>query len=455
MFRGRKSGKESSANKPGKESKPNELSWAADEAPDADEDDAALEDELDEDLDEEVDAEFADDESEDDEAEIEVAERQLELQRELERQAEEFGLLNQSPAAVYGDNGEAVLDVLDKLEAIDVDAAERLADAWMAIDPADLDVVEREMRRVHRGGDHYYELAAAESAVTTWLGTREAAEPDDADLWRIVAEAARAAVDALVLDRDLDDADYETLYGAWGDVMDAEEEPEPAPRARGKAGTKAPAGAKGSAAKGPAAKGPAAKGATTKPDAGGKGSTAKSGKAAAAEPVEDEFGPNTELVRTFFGKLETLVLADLQELVAAWKGQDRHDLKQAHEAVKRLAKEDETWREQVRAAQETVTEWAERIGGTATTSPNAAIAGGASAITLVAADLIDSGAGARKRREAEQLLEARQGATPAAVDAVTALVLADLLEPEDAETLFAPWADAIGEPDLPEYESEE
>ena len=436
MF-GRRKGKESSANKLAREAKPNELSWASEDAEvEEDLEDLEADDELD---DEEVDAEFADDDEPDDEEEVAIAERQLELQRELERQAEEFGLANQSATAVYGSNGEAVADLLDQLEAIDVETAERLADAWLANDPKDIDLVERELSRTHRDGDRYYELAAAESAVTTWLGNRVTAEPEDAQLWRIVAEAARAAVDALVIDEDLDDADYETLYGAWAEVMDAQAEAEPEPEPAPKSATKGAKGAKGAAA------------ATPKGAAAAK----KSGKAAKAEePAEEgEFGPNTGLVRQFFAKLDGLALADLQSLTSAFKEQDRHDLKQAHEEVRRLAKEDETWREQIRGAQELVTEWADRFGSAL--SPNAAMAGGASAIAVAAADLAGHGAAARKRMEMEQLLAAKREAVPAAVDAVTALVLADLLEPEDGETLFAPWADVIGEPELPEYESEE
>ena len=36
-----------------------------------------------------------------------------------------------------------------------------------------------------------------------------------------------------------------------------------------------------------------------------------------------------------------------------------------------------------------------------------------------------------------------------------ALAMADILEAEDAETLYAPWAEAIGEPALPSYEDDE
>ena len=453
MF-GRRKGAKDSAKKAGHETAANDLSWASDDAVEAVEADAErddeLDDEIDDDPDEEVDAAFGEDDAEDDEGEVEIAERQLELQRELERQAEEFGLANQSATAVYGANGDAVADALDRLEAIDIETAEQLADAWLAIDPKERDLVEREFGRSQRRGDRYYELAAAETAVTTWLSTRMQAEPDDADLWQLVAEAARGAVDALIADQELDDADYETLYGAWAEVMDAEEpeedEPAPAP-AKGAASTKAAAGKTGKGA----APAPAA---AAKPV--GKGAKA-AGKAAKSDesPIEDEFGPNTELVRRFFVKLGELGRENLQDLIAAWKDQDRHDLKQAHEEVRRLAKEDATWREQVRAAQEIVTTWAERVGGGVDVNSEHAVLGGASAIAVTAATMAGSSAGHKKTLEMEQLLQAKHDAVPSAVDAVTALVLADLLEVEDAETLFAPWADAIGEPDLPEFESEE
>ena len=36
-----------------------------------------------------------------------------------------------------------------------------------------------------------------------------------------------------------------------------------------------------------------------------------------------------------------------------------------------------------------------------------------------------------------------------------ALVMADILEREDAETLYAPWADVVGEPALPAFEEDD
>jgi hypothetical protein len=40
-------------------------------------------------------------------------------------------------------------------------------------------------------------------------------------------------------------------------------------------------------------------------------------------------------------------------------------------------------------------------------------------------------------------------------DSVAALAMADMLEPEDAETLYASWAEVVGEPALPTYEDED
>ncbi len=46
-------------------------------------------------------------------------------------------------------------------------------------------------------------------------------------------------------------------------------------------------------------------------------------------------------------------------------------------------------------------------------------------------------------------------AGPALADAVAALVLGDLLEPEDAEVLYGAWFNLIGAPPLPEPAQEE
>jgi len=386
MFGRRKGrGKGPVANQLRQAAEPNKLSWVPDDT--SDEQGEANFDETDELEPDEIDASFEDDDEADSEDEVEIARRQEELRAELERQAEEFGLARYDPRSTYGENGEAVVGVLDELERMDVATAEQLADAWMARDPSERDVVEREMRHRHRDGKRSYELTAAEDAVTVWLNGKLASEPDDADLWRIVAEAGRGAVDALILDRDLDDADYDTLYGAWQEVIDADE------------------GDEGD-------------------EGGAESGESSTGEADAGEP--GEFGPNTELVRQFLVKLGELTLDQTLKLAAMWKQQERGDLRQAHDGVRDLADEDQAWRDQIQAAQKEVSGWTQ---------------------------LLPAAADHFTRRD-NRLLEARTAALPAAVDAVTALVLADLLEPEDAETLYRPWADAIGEPALPEFEDD-
>lgn len=419
---------EQRANRLQSEAEPNTLSWVADDAAEAgdEEVEAAGEDlEEDEPFEEEEKAPLdAEERDSDDEADDEaaIARRQEEIQAELEREAEEFGLTGLNTAATFGSNGEAVVEVLDALDRIEVEDAERLADAWLAVDRAELDAVERDLRRHHREGSHSYELNAAEDAVTMWLNTRLAAEPDDADLWRIVAEAARGAVDALVLDEDLDDADYDTLYGAWADTMESDE----------------------------------------KDEGEGEGEAPAEERAASGESPteEEEFGPNTDVVRLLLVRLDRLSRTEMKALAEAWRSQPSSELRQAHRAARELVEDDADWKKQIVAAQGRVTVWAQGTGTALTRSgetaseaddsgpPSALSAGLAS--TAVAASL----GPARRQIEVNQLLQARRTAVPAVVDAVTALVLGDLLEPEEAELLYRPWAEAIGEPELLEFEND-
>lgn len=372
------------ANRLSRQAEPNKLTWAAADAEARDlepAEDEFLDDAFDDDEVEEVD-------------ERTLAQRQADLQAELERQAEEFGLTRANPQAAYGPNGEAVAALLDLLQEIEPDEMEQLAEAWEAVDPAERDIVQREIRRRHRTGRHEYELSAAEDAVTAWLNARPTSDEDEADLMRIVAAAARDAVDALILDDELDDADFVTLYGPWADVMDSDE-----------GGDEAADEAQDEAAAG--------------------GSAGASGDA--TEDSDQEFGPNTELVRQFLARLGELTPDQLAGLTASWNGQSREDLRQAHRAMQELAKEDETWRQQVKAAQDQITTWAN--------GPHTARV-------------------IRQDRLFSTEVEARLAARPPATDAVSALVLADLLEPEDAEALYAAWEGTVGEPKLPEFEDD-
>ena len=385
MFRRKQTGKgKPEANRLSNEAEPNTLSWGAADVEAADDLDLELDDDLDEDLDDEF-----EDEEEDDDPET-IARRQAEFEAEIERQAEEFGLTNDDPQAIYGPNGDSVAAVLQALDEMDGDTAERLADAWHAIDPSERDVLDRVLQRRHRGGDHQYELSAAEDSVAAWLASQKPTGDEQAEVARLVAAAARDAVDAFILDEELDDVDYDTLAGPWLEVMESDDEAEEGGEAIGTAATDA--------------------------DEAGAGKAEDKGV----------FGPNSQLVVDFLAKLQSLDKELTDKLVVVWREQPKSDLKTAHRALQALVEEDETWREQVRLAQEGVFGW---------------MAG-----SKPAAEFYSNAQAAEIR--------SREHAGPAVADAIAALVMADILEPEDAETLYAPWAEVVGEPKLPEFEED-
>lgn len=362
MFRRKQTGKSKpKANRLGKEAEPNTLTWGAGDAVEPEDQDLELDDELDEEPGDEF-----DDEAEDDDPET-LARRQAEFEAEIQRQAEEFGLATDDPKAIYGPNGESVAAVLEALDEIDPNTAERLADAWDAVDPNERDVMDRILQRRHRGGTHQYELSAAEDSVAAWLAAQKPTSDEEAEVVRIVAAAARDAVDAFILDEELDDVDYETLSGPWLAVMESED-------------------------------------ADAEEGAGGEDSRDDSPDS----EREGVFGPNTPLLMEMFERLRGLTIDDLAKIERIWKDTDREDLKSAHRAVEEGVREDHAWRDQVKVAQEQVVKWA-------------------------------------------SLREGRQDFVPPLVDCVAALVLADILEPEDAEALYEPWAAAVGEPKLPTY----
>jgi len=326
-----------------------------------------------------------------------------ELQAELQRQAEEFGLTGDNPVGLYGPHGEDVAGLLDSLPEIDDETADAIADAYEAIPEAERKVAQSVVRRRHRGGKWSYELDLAERGVSDWLSSLKIFDPDDAEVYAIVAEAATDAVDALILEDELADADFSTLYGAWSEVMDEDEDDDEADEAGAESDETAP-------------------GATAAPDA------AAGDAEADAEPENDgPFGPNTELVIQFLQKLADLDGVLILELVARWREQPKEELKVAHRALQDLADEDHAWREQLRLAQEELFAWMESRTTTylerfATTKESSRV---------------------------------RESAGPVVADAVAALTMADVLEAEDAAVLYAPWADVVGEPALPTYEDDD
>ncbi len=393
MFRRNKKGPSGQANRLRNEAKPNTLTWATSDATD----DADQEFEPTEALDPaESDEAFDDFEGEDEADDPEVlARREADLEAELQRQAEEFGLTKANPVDLYGPNGESVAIVLQALEELTPEDADDLADAWDAVDAAERDVVERVLRRRHRTGKYADELASAEDSVAAWLRAQKPVDDDEASVLRVVAAAARDAVDAFVLDQDIDDADYAMLSGPWLEIMGSDDGAQAETDDQGETGAQdAETEAEG--------------------ETGGAAETdAVADEIEAAKGQGDDvlFGPSTPLLMDVFERLRGLSMDDLAKLVKVWKETDREDLKAAHQALDKAVREDRDWRDQVRLAQDRVVDWASQR-------------------------------------------ESRQGAIPPIADCVAALVMADVLEPEDAQTLYAPWAAVVGEPKLPTFEDD-
>jgi hypothetical protein len=385
--------KRGTANRLSDEAEPNKLSWTSDDRANLTPGEEGFEDEALEDVDAELD-EQDDDELDPDspEARKKVAERAAALQAELQRQAEEYGLTGTNLAQIYGPNGEDVAALIDSLATIDDETAEAIADAFEAVPDAERKVVQLVIGRKHRNGKWASELWAAENAVAEWLSSQHL-DGDDAELYSIVADAATDAVDALVLGDELADVDFNTLYGPWADVMDVEEDEEAEEAAS---------------------------------------SESAAGDEAKEEEEVGEFGPNTALVLDFLTKMAALTVAEITALVAAWREQPKEELRIAHRNLQALADEDPKWREQLRLAQEEVFAW---------------MAGRDSSATGIRKPDYTFGT--------QSIARARETAGPAAADAIAALAMADMLETEDAQALYAPWAEIVGEPALPEYEDDD
>ncbi len=155
--------------------------------------------------------------------------------------------------------------------------------------------------------------------------------------------------------------------------------------------------------------------------AGHKAAAKKVAPKVGSEPIEEEgeFGPNTEEVTALLNRLESLTPQEIARLTATWRDQPKGGLREAHRDMEELVDEDPRWGDQIARAQDVVTVWVNEEA---------------------------PGSGAAFGRPADFV---RPAAAPAIADAVAAFVLADLLEPENAELLYAPWQRVIGSPELP------
>jgi hypothetical protein len=140
-----------------------------------------------------------------------------------------------------------------------------------------------------------------------------------------------------------------------------------------------------------------------------------------ADADEDgKYGPNSAAVADFLNRLWLLAPEQVARLVSGWERTPREALGLAHESLLAVVDEDPEWRDQVRLAQEQLVPW---------------LNGGR--LEDASGFMGDTGQAAFRKK-----------AGPAVADAIAALVLGDLLLPDDAITLYGPWFNLVGAPEL-------
>jgi hypothetical protein len=315
---------------------------------------------------------------------------------DLESQAADY--LADNDVWMYGPNAEDVLAVLDRLEDLTPLEAQPVAEAWLAIPKSDREKARKALRKILETdlevGRHYQ---MAREAVGTWLAVKaafpefQAAIPDWPKVAGQASEAALDAATALILDERIEEADYQTFSGPWFEAMDKLQIEADLAKLEGVDEDAEP------------------------------GDEEDEESEAEDEEAELEFGPNSDTVTDFLNRLWLLTPDQIGRLVSSWKDADRDELHAAHENLQALVDTDPDYRDQVRKAQAKLAPWL----NTTRFEDSTGLIG-------------QSGQG-----------ESRKMAGPALADAAAALVLGDLLGPEDAETLYRCWFNVIGAPPLP------
>ncbi len=143
-------------------------------------------------------------------------------------------------------------------------------------------------------------------------------------------------------------------------------------------------------------------------------------ESAVDEEDEGKYGPNSAAVADFLNRLWLLAPEQVARLVSGWERTPHEALDLAHESLLAVVDEDPEWRDQVRRAQEQLVPW---------------LNGGR--LEDASGFLGDTGQAAFRKM-----------AGPALADAIAALVVGDLLLPEDAITLYGAWFNLVGAPEL-------
>jgi hypothetical protein len=305
---------------------------------------------------------------------------------DLESQAADY--LADNDVWLYGPKAPEVLAILDRLEEVGVDDGAAIAEAWRGAPKSERDAARKAARRLIESSE---ELARHVQVTREEVGSWLAVAAEYPEFARAMPEWARVASQV-----------GEAAIDAATAMILEEDLDEEQFQALWKPWTDA------TEAYQLEEDIEEVEGAESLPEEG-------------EESEEGEFGPNTLAVVDFINRLWLLSPDQVTRLVSAWQETPKDDLEAAHEALHDLVEEDEEWRDQVRRAQDKVTPWLN---------------------------------GGRLMETASFLGATGQGVTrsmagPALADAVAALVVGDLLEPEDAQTLYGPWFNLVGAPPLP------
>ena len=330
------------------------------------------------------------------EPEAEDAEDQPEdMDADLESQAADY--LADNDVWLYGLHAKEVLEVLDRLEEVGPDDAEAISQSWRSAPKSDRDTARKAVRKLAESDEEIARhVQMAREEIGAWLAV--AAEYPEfvkavADWARICSQVSDAALDAataIILEDDLEEPDYQALFLPWTEAIEKTRIQEELEEIEGVEEI--------------------------------EDEEEVEGDEEGDEETEGEFGPNTDSVADFLNRLWLLSPEQVSRLVSGWQEAPQEELERAHEALHDLVEEEPELRDQVRGAQEKIAPW---------------LNGGR--LQETASFMGQTGQGATRRM-----------AGPALADAVAALVVGDLLAPEEAEALYAPWFNLVGAPPLPE-----
>jgi hypothetical protein len=332
-----------------------------------------------------------------------AADQPEDMDADLESQAADY--LADNDVWLYGPHAKEALEVLERLEEVDPGDASSIAEAWGSASRSDRDAARKAVRKLVEADEEIARhVQMVREEIGAWLAVAAEypeyvkAVPNWARICSQVSDAALDAATGIILEDELEEPEYEALFLPWTDAVEKIRIQEELEEIEGDAEAE-----------------------------GGKEVQGDEGDEGDGGETEGEFGPNSDSVADFLNRLWLLSPDQVTRLVSGWREAPQEQLEQAHEALHELVEEDPEWRDQVRRAQEKISPW---------------LNGGR--LQETASFMGQTGQSAT-----------RQMAGPALADAVAALVVGDLLEPEDADALYAPWFNLVGAPPLPETASEE